>query len=172
MTDPFAILGLPRRFDLAPAEIQRAYLALVAEAGAHPDFASDGMLAEERSAELNRARATLVDAEKRAAALHDLWSRELAIAPAERADTLPPAFLMEMMDVREQLEAAQRSQNAPELRRWEQWAARRRTELRDRVASLFQTVGSRPAEASSALREVKLVLNQWRYIERMMEQVG
>lgn len=167
--DPFAILGLPRRFDLASATVERAYLTLAAQA--HPDLMSDAIEAETRSSMLNRARATLVDPERRAVALWELWSAEFGVSRPERADALPPAFLMEMMEVREELENARG--DAAAIERWSAWAEAKRDEYRKEVGQLLGglTRDMPRADASRSLAKIKQVLNQWRYVERMVEQM-
>lgn len=168
--DPFAILGLPRRFDLAPAEIERAYLAFAADA--HPDLMADAVEAEIRSSLLNRARATLIDPERRAIALWEIWRREFGVAPPERADALPPAFLMQMMEIREELEASRNDADA--MVRWSAWVETQRNGYQEQIKLLLHGLDpqSSKADAASALGQMKLLLNQWRYVERMLEQMS
>lgn len=172
--DPFARLGLPRRFDLPPGDIERAYLALAAHA--HPDLADDPDDAEVLSADLNRARATLIDPEKRAIALWELWRAKLGVAAPDKASSLPPTFLMEMMDVREGMESARLHNDAETLSHWSSWADGKRAEYQQNVRTLFdalELMGDMPAaETEQTLARVKVVLNQWRYVERMLEQMG
>src|SRR5260221_11890546 len=76
--DPFAVLGLPRRYDLDPVEIERRYLDR--SAALHPDMLGPegrdavGSDPEEggAAAELNKAREILEDPEQRAIALWKL----------------------------------------------------------------------------------------------------
>lgn len=162
--DPFAIFGLPRRFDLDAAVVQRAYLSR--SANLHPDLGieplGDGGL---DSASLNRAKSILDDPEQRADALLVLLggpTRE-----AERA--LPDGFLMDIMETRERLDDALRSGDRAAAAELEAWAANQRaahiSTVRDRFAAL-------PAAPSpSQLREIRRELNAWRYIERMLEQL-
>src|SRR5262249_24085423 len=103
--DAFDILGIVPRFDLAPGEVQRAYLARAS--AAHPDRAGrgggdGGGEAEEGASALNGARADLEDPERRAAVL----LKRLGGPAKEQDRSLPDGFLMEMMEVREAMEAA------------------------------------------------------------------
>ena len=83
-------MGLARRFDITAAEIRRAYLQRAA--AVHPDLAGDD--AGEAAAALNRAKMVLENPERRANALLALLG-----GPAKEQDkSLPPGFLMEMMD--------------------------------------------------------------------------
>lgn len=156
--DPFSVLGLPPSFEVSDADLQRAWLRACARL--HPDRAGASEDAESLLAELNEARATLADPERRTAAL-------LAIrggAP-ESDPPLAQEFLMEMLEAREQMEEEIGAEGDPARDRWEEWASERRTGHITRVAALFAD-GSR-----GALAEIRKELNEWRYIERLLEQV-
>src|SRR6185295_16454468 len=97
--DYFERLGLPRRFSVDAGELERAYLAR--SRAVHPDYhlASSGAELEaslEASAAANEAYNALRDPFARAEYLLTLDDR----APAG-ASQLPPAFLMEMLEIRE-----------------------------------------------------------------------
>jgi molecular chaperone HscB len=105
MTDAFERLGLPRRFSVDPAALERAYLDR--SRAVHPDFhtqeAGGGLAASEAvAAAVNEAYATLKDPFRRAEHLLALLGGPAA---ADLKD-IPPAFLMEMMDLRERIEHA------------------------------------------------------------------
>lgn len=166
--DPFAVLGLSRRFDLAPADVQRAFL--VRSSQLHPDVAGDDAEALDAAAELNRAREILENPESRA----DVLLRLLGGPTREQERSLPPGFLQEMMEVREamqaEMEAARGSGDSSVRQKWIEWARERRRGHEQRVAEMFAAmIGSTPAAV--ALKAVRTELNAWRYIERMMEQV-
>lgn len=160
--DPFAALGLARRFDLADSEIESAFLARLA--GAHPDLAGEG--ASMDAAALTEARATLADPERRAVALLAL----LGGPSASEDRSLPDGFLMEMMSLREEIEAELSSGDSEARRKWERFAEERRAGHERRVAEWFEA-----AEASNLrpelLAAVRLELNAWRYTERLIEQL-
>jgi molecular chaperone HscB len=152
MFDPFAILGLPRRFDLTDAAVRRAFLAKVQSA--HPDAGGD----QDIGADLTKARDTLLNPESRADALLLLLG-----GPAKDADkSLPPGFLMDIMETREALDAALASNTTPELERLKAWAHAERQNYTQAVATAF---------ADANLKNVRTTLNAWRYIERMIEQM-
>lgn len=143
------------------AGVQRAFLARSAEL--HPDRAEgDEVLA----AELNAARQTLADPERRANALLARLG-----GPSKEADrSLPDGFLMDMMDLREQAEAA--SSDPGQLEHWLDEADRRRTAhiaTTKKAFAAIEAAGGVPA--SAALRDIRRELNAWRYIERMIEQL-
>jgi molecular chaperone HscB len=163
--NPFALLGLPHRFDLADVEIERAYLGKAA--ALHPDRFQDPIEqadAVRDSARVNDARKVLLDKEQRAAQL----LRLLAAESAEKNDALPGGFLLEILEVREEMEA---DAGDPDRRQhWEEWARAQRHDYLERVAALFgEAVNeSLPAGAGASIR---LELNALRYIERMIEQL-
>jgi molecular chaperone HscB len=105
MGDFFERLGLPRRFAVEAAVLERAYLDH--SRAVHPDFHAQGhsgeLAASERlAAEVNEAYATLKDSFRRAEHLLALLGGQTATQMKEIA----PAFLMEMMEIREQIETA------------------------------------------------------------------
>jgi hypothetical protein len=179
--DPFAMLGLPRSFDLDPAVIRRAHLervtALRASAGSAPSVAEGGLepggqragTIEDRLAELNRARALLEDAEQRANALLDV----LGGPGRDRDRTLPPGFLERMLEVNERVEAAVAGHDQPEIHRLlDEVEAQRHGHIR-RVGELFARLAD-PAcagESGVMLGQVRSELNAWRYIERLIERL-
>src|SRR5919108_5265898 len=97
--DHFQRLGLPRRFSLDAAALEREYLAR--SRALHPDYHQLGSSAEqaasvELSAALNEAYTTLKDPFKRAEYLLRL---EGGPSASELKD-MPPEFLEEMLDLR------------------------------------------------------------------------
>ena len=99
----FQRLGLPGRFSVDPAGLERAYLARSREV--HPDYHAESadraaVLAE--SAAVNEAYSTLRDPFRRAKYLLNV---SLGDAP-QVAVALPPAFLMQAMELRERLDVA------------------------------------------------------------------
>lgn len=169
--DPFAVLGLPRQYDLDAAAVQRAYLERSAQV--HPDVSGADDDEDDRASELNRAKQILDDPEQRAIALWKLLGGG-GVGAVDK--TLPPGFLMQMMEVREEVEAAARMEGpgGKEARRkWEAWAEDRRREYQGRVGALFARAEthSPPAADPILLKQIKTELNAWRYIERLIEQL-
>lgn len=159
--DPFALLGLERRYGLSAGEIESAYLARSAKQ--HPDVrgsrSPDDGDKERRISELNRARQVLRDPEQRAVTL---W--RLLGGVDDKA--LPPTFLGEIMEVREEVEAARGDVAASA--RWEMWTEDQREQFEQRVGELF---ASAAAPDAGLLKRIKMELNAWRYIERLVEQL-
>jgi molecular chaperone HscB len=170
--DPFALLGLPRRFAIDAAQLQSAWLRRTA--ALHPDRIADPMRQAEaarNSARINDARNALHDDEQRANVLLSLLG-----GPAKEQDkSLPDGFLMDILDVRQRLEEAQASRDEAELRKFEQWADEQRSHYISQLIPLFDEASAKPAPAPApapgVLRAIRQILNAWRYIERMREQV-
>jgi len=165
-SDAFDILKLSPRFDLTSAELQSAYLAL--SASLHPDAASIASPeTDEKSSQLNAAKRALEDPESRA----DLLLLRLGGPAREQDRTLPPGFLAEMLEVREQIESDAASKDPEKIEAWEDWArARRKTHIAE-VSRLFKRIESDGA-SPAFLKSIREELNMWRYIERLTEQLG
>lgn len=165
--DPFDILGLEPRFGLAEDQIERAYLTRIASA--HPDRADDAPDLG-RSADLNEARRTLLNPERRAAAL----LARLGGPDAAEDKSLPDGFLMEIMETRNEIEQELADDPSPRTRaKWQARAEQQRRQYADRVSALFDRAAPEPGNDPdpAALREIRTMLNAWRYIERLIEQL-
>ncbi|MCG5535684.1 Fe-S protein assembly co-chaperone HscB [Ectothiorhodospira mobilis] len=103
----FELLGLPQRFRIDPGALSQAYRRM--QSALHPDrFARAGdqarRLAVQGAAQVNEAYAVLRDDGRRARYLLELHG----VAVDEERDTAQdPEFLMEQMELREALEAAE-----------------------------------------------------------------
>lgn len=169
MNDPFAILGLPRRYELDLADLHKRFIQ--ASAANHPDRFTDPQEqadAADASASINAAYRTLLNPESRAAALLELLS-----GPDKKSDSsLPPAFLMEVMDVRERLDDAVDAKDQAALADIRQWAHEQRSAHLALIAEHFSAIASAPdASANARLALIRLELNVLRYFERMLEQM-
>ncbi len=169
--DPFAVLGLPRRFDLDPAAIEQAFLER--SAALHPDMlgaeamgqlGDDGEEVERASSALNQARQILTDPEQRAVALWRLWG-------GHDDKVLPGGFLTEMMAIREQIEEERQAATPGAAARWEQWGEQKRAEYAAKIGPLFDQLTLDSSANAPVLRQIRLELNAWRYVERMIEQL-
>lgn len=157
MTDSFERLGLPRRFSVDAGELERAYLAH--SRAAHPDFhalSGDGQLAasETHAAAVNEAYTTLKDPFRRAEHLLAL----LGGPTASDMKDIPPAFLMEMMEVREAIEAA----DAAGKERLE-------ADIRARYAAVFSGIDG--LFAKSDLTGVRKELNAAKYLKGLLRDL-
>lgn len=167
--DPFAALGLERRFVIDPAALQRAWLARLARV--HPDHAgagepgTEGASSARDAAVVNRAHATLRSPEQRASALLGL----LGGPSAAQDPSLPQGFLIEILEIRERLEEARASGDPVARRELKAWAHDERRRAEQEVGAMFEALG--PAPGVEALGAIRKRLNAWRYIERMIEQL-
>lgn len=167
--DAFAQLGLPPRYDVDPAELERAFFERSKEL--HPDrFASAP--AAERVAALSRARA-LNDAyallRRDASRAEYLLAREgVTIGDNERID---PALVMELLEEREQLAEARQQGELREVERMAQAMRARRRAALERVKALFAAAEGAAGEARAAqLAEIKGQLILLRYVARYLEE--
>ncbi len=158
MADAFAELGVPAKFELDAAELERRFVALAAEH--HPDRFADPLQqadAADRFAAVNEAYRVLRDPILRAAALLQLRGAE-----AQSDDkSLPAGFLSQMLELRERLEQAIDDQDEAELAALRDWAAQQRTQRLRTIAGLFEG----PDSAAVAME-----LNALRYVQRMIDQ--
>jgi len=159
--DPFAMFGLSRRFDLADAEIEAAFLGRLA--GAHPDLAGDGAALD--AAGLTEARSALLDPERRAGVLLALLGGPDASVDA----SLPDGFLMEIMELRGEVEDDLGAGGDDARDRWDSFAQDRRSAHIARVGGLFAGLGETPSLGE--LGAIRTELNAWRYTERLIEQL-
>jgi hypothetical protein len=159
--NPFAQLGLEPVYRIDSAQIERAYRIGLAQS--HPDMGAGGGGAD--PAALNAARATLSDHEQRASALLAV----LGGPDASSCRDLPDGFLMDMMMQRQEIEEAIESGGEQERARWEQWGIEQRRAYHKEIAQRFEAL-SDPAD-HAGLRDIRVQLNAWRYIERLIEQL-
>jgi len=158
-SDAFGLLGLPVRYDLDPAVIEQAYFERSREV--HPDrFASAP--AAERVAALSRARA-LNDAYqvlKRPASRAEylLGRAGVTIGANEQMD---PSFLMEILELREQLAEARVAHQLDEVERLQGVMATRRD------AALAALPGLFAREDLAAIKDALILL---RYVNRYLEE--
>lgn len=168
--DAFDVLGVPATFDLSIPQLRAAFLAR--SAAIHPDLATDDTEAD--AAALNEAKRTLENPETRA----ELLLARLGGPRKEQDRSLPPVFLQEMLEVREAIDAAVESRDADAIANWAKWADhRRRTHIRV-VADLFRAATGSPQpphppadQSSDTRRAIRLELNMWRYVERLIEHL-
>jgi curved DNA-binding protein CbpA len=161
--DPFDELGLLPSFDLDPAVVERAYLQRAA--ALHPDLAADPAETARAAARLNHAKQVLDSPERRANAL----LARLGGTGLDMDRSLPDGFLTQIMQVRADIEADGVTRNPAARSRWEAWAQERRREHINAVSVLFLGLSTPPSR--EALHAIRMNLNAWRYIERLIEQL-
>ena len=164
----FDRLGLPRRFALDAAELERQYLAR--SRAVHPDFHATGSASElaaslELSAAINEAYNTLRDDFTRADYL-----LTLAGGPtATESKQVPPAFLAEMLDLREEVESA-RGDPAATRRLNDDFAARLAALLAD-AGARFDALPADGPERVAALAAIRGLLNAAKYVRGLLRDL-
>jgi molecular chaperone HscB len=158
-SDAFGLLGLPAQFDLDPQVIERAFFDRTKEL--HPDRFANAP-ANERVAALSRSRA-LNDAyqllKKPVSRAEYLLARAgVTIGDNERLD---PAFLMEILELREELAEARAAGELARVDQLQRAMQARRAEALAALPGLF---------AAGDLVTIKQRLIVLRYIHRYLEE--
>jgi molecular chaperone HscB len=165
MTDPFATLGVPRRFTLPAAELEQRHRDL--SRVLHPDRHVSAPPAErraalERAVAVNDAYRLLRDPLARAQSLLALCG--VAIADGDRA---PPAVLLEVMELRESLDEARgRPERVAPLRAA---VARRIADEERAIAEVFDREGAPDAAGLARARDAAVKLRYYRRFEEEAE---
>lgn len=164
--DYFDLLGIPRRYQVDIAELERRYLERSKEV--HPDRfataeAARRVQALQESMELNRAYNTLKKPVPRAEYL--LAAQGVDIGDNEQLD---PGFLMHVLEAREELAEARAAGDAARLSRLRDEMERERAAAQERVADQF---AAWEGDGDGAhLQAIKRELILLRYVRRYLEQ--
>lgn len=160
--NPFELLGLPPRFDLAPGDIERRYREV--QRVVHPDrHAGEGKGARRAAlasaVSVSDAYRTLRDDVLRAEALLSVLGHPADLATAKAS----PELLMEMMDLRETLQDARVAGD------------RRRVEgLHSRVLAARDTTLAALTSAfvSRDLESAVILVSRVRYYQRFLDELA
>ena len=168
MLSHFDRLGLPRRFALDAAELERQYLAR--SRAVHPDYHATGSASElaaslEVSAAINEAYNALRDDFTRADYLLTLEGGP----SAGEHKQVPPAFLAEMLDLREEVESA-RGDDAAVRRLNDAFAERLAMILAEAGAWLDALPSEGPGRVAS-LAAVRGLLNAAKYVRGLLRDL-
>lgn len=165
--DPFTLLDLPKRFDLDAQEIDARYREL--SRVLHPDrfagaSASERRMSLEKAVEVNEAYRTLRDDLTRARALLAVrgW-----VAETETAD---PAFLVEMMELREALADARTSRDLEGARKLATRVAEMRDQTKAKVQRAFRGLPDAPSQRE--LSEIASMVSSLRYFARFFDEIA
>ena len=173
-TDRFSVLGLPRKFELDLGAAEAAYKDLSRQL--HPDrFAKADPRARKaalaRTVELNDAWRTVKDPLRRAEYLLELAGYALGggeKSPATsktREVSAPPMFLIEILELRDELAAAQRAGDAVKV-------AFMSEDMRGRAAAEMKTIGtSIDRHTPEGFDEAARALMSLRYYQRFLDEV-
>jgi molecular chaperone HscB len=173
--DRFAVLGLPRKFEVDLRAAEAAYKDLSRQL--HPDrFAKADPRARKaalaRTVELNDAWRTVKDPVRRAEYLLELAGYALAGGQksAEMSKTrevsAPPTFLIEILELRDELAAAQQAGDAVK----EVFLSE---DVRGRAAAAMKTIGtSIDGGTAESLEAAARALMSLRYYQRFLDEVA
>jgi molecular chaperone HscB len=173
VTSYFEILGLPERYDIDAAELERAYHER--SKSLHPDRfaaapAAERVAALQQSMGLNEAYKALKKPQSRAEYL--LRRAGVTIGGNERLD---PQFLTEILELREELAEARHQGDLALVGRLEAAMKGRRDATLASLGPLFaravaSSSGSSAAERDAALADIKAALILLRYVVRYLEE--
>lgn len=173
--DYYALLGLEQSYTVDKGELERNYLER--SAAVHPDRfvnapANERVSALQQSMLINDAYKAVKSPEARAEYL--LHRHGVAIGDNERLD---PTFLMEVLELREELAEAKHAGDRPGLERLEEAMLDRRDDTLAQVASLFADLEGAIAEGSSeseraiaTLATIKKHVIVLRYVRRYLDE--
>jgi molecular chaperone HscB len=170
MTDPFALLGVDRRFEVDLAALEKTHREL--SRALHPDKyaasgASERRAVLEKAASVNEAWRIVRDPIKRAEALFRL----AGVAVGEDREPKPsPAFLMEVLDEREALSEARAAKDLARVRAVGATMEARASAVRKKLAAGFAELSA--ASDSAALERLLPLLGELRFYQRFLEEVG
>jgi molecular chaperone HscB len=167
-SNDFELFGLPEQFAQDLARIDARWKDLQREA--HPDrFAAQGAAAQrvamQWSVRINEAYKRLKDPLRRASYLCELRGAPIA---AENNTAMPPEFLMEQMQWREELEEARSSEDLDRLE--DELNAARRAALAD-VERLLDREND-PSAAAQKVRALMFIERFGHDVELRFEQLG
>jgi molecular chaperone HscB len=166
--DPFAILGLERRYDLDLAAAEKRHREL--SRALHPDRYADTGASERRAAlskavEVNEAWRAVRDPIARAEALFALAD----VAVGERNEPKPsPALLMEAMELRETLAEAKSNGDFAAIERLAGQVDALKRAAEDKLVLGFAAAGG----ARAKLEALVPVLGELRFHRRFLDEVS
>jgi molecular chaperone HscB len=164
--DPFDLLGAPRRFDLDLGALEKTHREL--SRALHPDKfaqagASERRASLEKAASVNEAWRVLRDPIRRAEALFRLAGAEVG----ETKEPKPsPAFLMDVMEQREELAEARAARNLDKVKKLAVTIEARRAKVEAQLTQVFA--------ANSAAADISKValLGELRFYKRFLDEVS
>lgn len=168
MTDYYERLGLPRRFSIDEAEVERRYLAQSRQL--HPDFhhgagAEEQQAAIAQTAALNQAYVTLKDPFRRAEYLLSL----LGGPTAGQEKSQDQAFLMQMMETREQIDDLRVSGGS--LRELEADLVRQFADVLADVGEQYAKMETQSPPPPTALVAIRRQLNAARTLQSLLRDL-
>jgi molecular chaperone HscB len=176
--DHFTVLGVPRRFEQEPAELEARYKELSRKL--HPDrFARADPRARraslQRTVLLNEAWRALKDPERRAEYLLALGGVRIASDDGGARSggvAASPALLMEILELREELGEARLAHDDAKVARMGEAMRARAAAAFARVAAGLGGAGGAAAAPAEGLEEAARELVALRYYRRFLDEVA
>lgn len=168
----FELLGLPQRYALNLEELEGRYRE--ASRHWHPDRFSRAPASEraavlQRATDLNQAYRTLKSVSRRAEYLLKLRGVDLASEEPGKQPAMPPEFLGEIMELREELMDGRAERDSGRLRRLRGTIDARMDALGQDVAAGFVRLEGGDGSATAGL--VTALLAQ-RYFQRFLDEIA
>jgi len=171
--DPFELLGVPRRFDLDLRALEKTHREL--SRALHPDKfaqagASERREALEKAASVNEAWRTVRDPIRRAEALFRLAGVAVGEDKEPKAS---PAFLMEVLEQREELAEARARKDLAQVSRLGDAMKTRLAKAEGALASGLDGASRAAGSPSSreALAALLPLLGELRFYRRFLDEV-
>jgi molecular chaperone HscB len=171
VSDPFAILGVEPRFDLdlAAAEVRHRELSRTL----HPDRHAGQPPAERRRAlsmaiEVNDALRVLKDPVRRAEAL--LERSGLRLAEEGKEPAAAPEFLMDVLELREELSAAQRAADLTRVKSVAKAVEARHASVEAELSLAFAGLATDSSAAAAQAARIGRRLGELRYFRRLLAE--
>lgn len=172
--DPFEILGLEPSFRLEPKLLEKRHRDL--SRALHPDRYAGRPALERRRAlnqaiGVNEAFRVLRDPVRRASALLERYGVETS-EQAPNSTAMPPEFLMEMMQLREELSAARQQRRVAAIEGLAKQTRERQQQVVETIATEFDEIsGSLPVANSQRLERLRGQIATLRFLRRLMEEI-
>jgi molecular chaperone HscB len=169
--DPFALFGLPPSFKIDAPALEKAFL--VKARAAHPDFHASDAESQDRAADeaskINEAYVILKTPIRRAEYLLE----SVGGPTSSEVRDMPPEFLMEVMELREEIEEV-RDSGGVETPRGQAMESK----LNEELAGVYSEIGDKLAEALASgepdpelLLDVRRSINVARYLEGLLRDL-
>jgi molecular chaperone HscB len=167
--DPFATLGLPRRYSLDSRQLETNYREL--QRVLHPDRHGSAAASQRRmnllkAVEVNEAYRTLKNEVTRAEALLALY----AAGASPEAQQEDPEFLMEVLELREDLSEAHAAGDAVAVRAMADRAHRAKLAIDAQLGGAFETLSQ--GVSTAALTAARKLLGRLKYFHRFLDEVS
>jgi len=166
--DPFAMLGVERRFDLDLKVLEKTHREL--SRALHPDKfaqagASERRAVLEKAASVNEAWRIVRDPIKRAEALFQLAGIKVGEDNEPKAS---PAFLMEVLDEREALAEARAAKDLAKVRAVGETMKKRSDATQKKLAEGFASLGHTDR---AGIEKLVPLLGELRFYKRFLDEV-